>query len=98
MLTSRVSGHAIARSAHRRDARRNDHGGQCQRRRRADLRGSSPARGGEELACPTAAIVTIGDEIVEGRVLNEIATWLSDELMTRGVWPRVAVAVSDVVP
>jgi len=50
------------------------------------------------LACPTAAIVTIGDEIVEGRVLNEIATWLSDELMTRGVWPRVAVAVSDVVP
>src|SRR3954447_1242752 len=34
---------------------------------------------------PTAAIITIGDEIVEGRVLNENATWLSDELMTRGV-------------
>ena len=45
---------------------------------------------------PTAAIVTIGDEIVEGRVLNENATWLSDELMARGVWPRVVVAVPDV--
>ena len=33
---------------------------------------------------PTAAIITIGDEIVEGRVLNENATWLSDELMTLG--------------
>jgi molybdenum cofactor synthesis domain-containing protein len=45
---------------------------------------------------PTAAIITIGDEIVEGRVLNENATWLSDELMTRGVWPRLVVAVPDV--
>lgn len=45
---------------------------------------------------PTAAIVTIGDEIVEGRVLNENAAWLSDELMARGVWPRVVVAVPDV--
>lgn len=42
---------------------------------------------------PTAAIITIGDEIVEGRVLNENATWLSDELMTRGVWARLVVAV-----
>ena len=45
---------------------------------------------------PTAAIITIGDEIVEGRVLNENATWLSDELMARGVWPRLVVAVPDV--
>ena len=50
---------------------------------------------GEDLG-PTAAIITIGDEIVEGRVLNENATWLSDELMTRGVWPRLVVAVPDV--
>ena len=47
---------------------------------------------------PTAAIITIGDEIVEGRVLNKNATWLADELMTRGVWPRVVVAVPDVSP
>jgi molybdenum cofactor synthesis domain-containing protein len=45
---------------------------------------------------PTASIITIGDEIVEGRVLNENATWLSDELMARGVWPRLVVAVPDV--
>lgn len=45
---------------------------------------------------PTAAIITVGDEIVEGRVLNENAHWLSDELMTRGVWPRLVVAVPDV--
>ena len=50
---------------------------------------------GEDLG-PTAAITTIGDEIVEGRVLNENATWLSDELMTRGVWPRLVIAVPDV--
>jgi molybdenum cofactor synthesis domain-containing protein len=47
---------------------------------------------------PTAAIITVGDEIVEGRVLNKNATWLADELMTRGVWPRVVVAVPDVGP
>jgi len=44
---------------------------------------------------PTAAIVTVGDEIVEGRVLNENARWLSEELMSRGVWPRLVVAVPD---
>ncbi len=47
---------------------------------------------------PTAAIITIGDEIVEGRVLNKNATWLADELMARGVWPRVVVAVPDEGP
>ena len=31
---------------------------------------------------PTAAIITVGDEIVEGRVLNKNATWLADELMS----------------
>ena len=45
---------------------------------------------------PTAAIITIGDEIVEGRVLNENASWLPEELMARGVWPRLVVAVPDV--
>src|SRR5688500_6821264 len=45
----------------------------------------------------TAAIITIGDEIVEGRVLNENASWLSEELMARGVWPRLVVAVPDVM-
>ena len=45
---------------------------------------------------PTAAIITIGDEIVEGRVLNENASWLSEELMVCGVWPRLVVAVPDV--
>ena len=44
----------------------------------------------------TAAIITIGDEIVEGRVLNENASWLSEELMACGVWPRLVVAVPDV--
>jgi hypothetical protein len=47
---------------------------------------------------PTAAIITVGDEIVEGRVLNKNASWLADELMARGVWPRVVVAVPDVSP
>jgi molybdenum cofactor synthesis domain-containing protein len=47
---------------------------------------------------PTAAIVTIGDEIVEGRILNENATWLSEELMAIGVWPRLVVAVPDEEP
>ena len=56
---------------------------------------SEPTEPGEDLG-PTAAIITIGDEIVEGRVLNENATWLSDELMTRGAWPRLVVAVPDV--
>ena len=45
---------------------------------------------------PTAAIITFGDEIVEGRVLNENASWLSEELMACGVWPRLVVAVPDV--
>jgi molybdenum cofactor synthesis domain-containing protein len=44
---------------------------------------------------PTAAIVTIGDEIVEGRVLNQNAAWLSEALMAQGIWPRLVVAVPD---
>ncbi len=56
----------------------------------------SEAAGLESGLGPTAAIITIGDEIVEGRVLNENAKWLSDELMTRGGWPRLVVAVPDV--
>lgn len=44
---------------------------------------------------PTAAIATIGDEIVEGRILNENAKWLSDSLMRLGIWPRLVVAIPD---
>ena len=44
---------------------------------------------------PTAAIATIGDEIVEGRILNENAKWLADSLMRRGIWPRLVVAIPD---
>src|SRR3954453_13500042 len=47
---------------------------------------------------PTAAIITVGDEIVEGRVLNKNASWLADELMARGGGPRGVVAVPDVSP
>ena len=43
----------------------------------------------------TAAIVTIGDEVVEGRIVNDNAAWLSDQLMERGIWPRLVVAVPD---
>src|SRR4051812_10085606 len=59
--------------------------------------GETPGPDNPDLG-PTAAIITIGDEIVEGRVLNKNATWLADELMARGVWPRVVVAVPDVSP
>ena len=64
-------------------------------------KGAIEGKGGSILADdaalgPTAAIITIGDEIVEGRVLNENASWLSEELMARGVWPRLVVAVPDV--
>jgi len=44
---------------------------------------------------PTAAVATIGDEIVEGRILNGNAVWLSDSLMQRGIWPRLVVAIPD---
>ena len=43
----------------------------------------------------TAAIVTIGDEVVEGRVSNENAEWLSGQLLRRGFWPRLVIAVPD---
>lgn len=43
----------------------------------------------------SAAVVTIGDEVVEGRVDNTNAVWLADRLMSRGVWPRLVVAVPD---
>lgn len=43
----------------------------------------------------TAAIISIGDEVVEGRVTNENAAWLSEQLMLRGIWPRLVVAIPD---
>lgn len=33
----------------------------------------------------TAAVATIGDEVVEGRVSNENAVWICDALMTTGI-------------
>lgn len=44
---------------------------------------------------PTCAIVTIGDELVEGRVDNGNATWLAHELLQVGLWPRLMIAVPD---
>jgi molybdenum cofactor synthesis domain-containing protein len=43
----------------------------------------------------TAAVVTIGDEVVEGRVSNENAVWICDALMRKGIWPRLVLAVPD---
>lgn len=43
----------------------------------------------------TAAVLSIGDEVVEGRVVNENASWLCGQLMRRGIWPRLVVAVPD---
>lgn len=43
----------------------------------------------------TAAIVTIGDEVVEGRVGNDNARWLAERLMQADLWPRLVVAVPD---
>ncbi|MCX6432858.1 MAG: competence/damage-inducible protein A [Actinobacteria bacterium] len=43
----------------------------------------------------TAAVVTIGDEVVEGRVANENAAWISGQLMERGLWPRLVIAIPD---
>jgi molybdenum cofactor synthesis domain-containing protein len=43
----------------------------------------------------TVGVVTVGDEIVEGRVANANAVWLTDNLMRRGMWPRLVVAVPD---
>lgn len=43
----------------------------------------------------TAAVLTVGDEVVEGRVSNENAVWICDALMQRGIWPRLVLAVPD---
>jgi nicotinamide-nucleotide amidase len=43
----------------------------------------------------TAAVLTIGDEVVEGRVSNQNAEWICEALMLRGVWPRLVLAVPD---
>jgi molybdenum cofactor synthesis domain-containing protein len=44
----------------------------------------------------SAAVVTVGDEVVEGRIANANAVWLTERLMSRGIWPRLVVAVPDV--
>jgi molybdenum cofactor synthesis domain-containing protein len=43
----------------------------------------------------SAAVVTVGDEVVEGRIANANAVWLTERLMQRGIWPRLVVAVPD---
>ena len=43
----------------------------------------------------TAAVLTVGDEVVEGRVSNENAVWICEALMIRGIWPRLVPAVPD---
>lgn len=43
----------------------------------------------------TAAIITIGDEVVEARIANENASWLCGELMHLAIWPRLVIAVPD---
>src|SRR5436305_14181 len=46
----------------------------------------------------SAAVVTVGDEVVEGRIANANAVWLTERLMQRGIWPRLVVAVPDDPP
>ena len=46
----------------------------------------------------SAAVVTVGDEVVEGRIANANAVWLTERLMQRGIWPRLVVAVPDQPP
>lgn len=43
----------------------------------------------------SAAVLTVGDEVVEGRIANANAVWLTERLMQRGIWPRLVVAVPD---
>lgn len=43
----------------------------------------------------TAAVVTIGNEIVEGRIANENCMWLSQQLIEQGYWPRINITVPD---
>jgi molybdenum cofactor synthesis domain-containing protein len=43
----------------------------------------------------TAAVVTIGNEIVEGRIANENCMWLSQQLIAQGYWPRINITVPD---
>lgn len=50
---------------------------------------------GEDGLSPTAAVVTVGDEVVEGRIQNANATWIAEELMKLAIWPRLIVAVPD---
>ena len=43
----------------------------------------------------TAAVVTIGNEIVEGRIANDNCMWLSQQLIEQGYWPRINITVPD---
>jgi len=46
----------------------------------------------------SAAVLTVGDEVVEGRIANANAVWLTERLMQRGIWPRLVIAVPDDPP
>jgi molybdenum cofactor synthesis domain-containing protein len=52
-------------------------------------------QGGTRRIGLSAAVVTVGDEVVEGRIANANAVWLTERLMQRGIWPRLVVAVPD---
>ena len=47
---------------------------------------------------PTAAIVTIGNEVVSGDVVNTNAAWLAQRLERLGIDVRLAAAVPDEIP
>lgn len=59
---------------------------------------TSPAGDPVAITGTSAAVVTVGDEVVEGRIANANAVWLTERLMGRGIWPRLVVAVPDVGP
>jgi molybdenum cofactor synthesis domain-containing protein len=39
--------------------------------------------------------MTIGDEVVEGKVVNTNAAWIVEELIKKNMWPRLVVSVPD---
>jgi nicotinamide-nucleotide amidase len=51
--------------------------------------------GEHRLGRHSAAIITVGSEIVEGTVLDENGQWLTRRLQARGIWPRMVVSISD---
>lgn len=44
----------------------------------------------------TASIITIGDELLIGQVIDTNSAWIAQELNTIGIWVKRRVAVGDV--